>query len=405
MPPWIDLKMARFVLTGELLLLPVIAMFAPLGLATMAWAGGALLLCDAQVRQRLAAMGLPPLFRPLAILAGLGSVSALWSLEPLHSLSVCARLFLLLLVLLLHLAAAQSLEDKHRQRLMALVALGGLVHLVLAALAGGANSPLGWLMHEIAPKNMDDDKVRFNRGIACLAVMGGPYLLAWLRWKGVKAAGIFLAVLLVALAQALSMAAPMADVLGLVAGLLTFRIGRLGVWTVYGSFMLLLLILPALLWIVYGTAWMQDLLVQYMSWNIKHRLIIWQFSLERYLEHPLLGWGLDASRYLPGGNQTIPNVDGAEFMPLHPHNGYVQVWLELGVAGALCLALWLGALARHQIARLPQDTYWTVTAAATAVAYLTQGLFSYGIWQNWWIAVALFAAAFLSLSALRTTEP
>ena len=36
-----------------------------------------------------------------------------------------------------------------------------------------------------------------------------------------------------------------------------------------------------------------------------HRLEIWHFAGQRIAERPLLGWGLDASRAIPGGNALI----------------------------------------------------------------------------------------------------
>ena len=70
-----------------------------------------------------------------------------------------------------------------------------------------------------------------------------------------------------------------------------------------------------------------------------HRLYIWDFAAERIAERPILGWGLDGSRRLPGGDapviirrcdaalQPVGNVrvDGT-VMPLHPHNAILQVW-------------------------------------------------------------------------------
>ena len=68
-----------------------------------------------------------------------------------------------------------------------------------------------------------------------------------------------------------------------------------------------------------------------------HRLLIWSFVGERIAERPLLGWGLDASRAIPGGKEEIR--PGLTRLPLHPHNAALQVWLELGMPGALLAAL------------------------------------------------------------------
>ena len=78
-----------------------------------------------------------------------------------------------------------------------------------------------------------------------------------------------------------------------------------------------------------------------------HRLLIWSFAGDRIAERPLIGWGLDASRAIPGGDDPIR--PGESWMPLHPHNAALQLWLELGVPGAVLFAL-LAALALARLA-------------------------------------------------------
>ena len=86
-----------------------------------------------------------------------------------------------------------------------------------------------------------------------------------------------------------------------------------------------------------------------------HRLLIWDFVILRIAERPLLGWGMEASRSLPGHATTPPGGPGplrpgwrrdarlagrrAELLPLHPHNGALQLRLELGWPGVLLAAL------------------------------------------------------------------
>jgi O-antigen ligase len=113
-----------------------------------------------------------------------------------------------------------------------------------------------------------------------------------------------------------------------------------------------------------------------------HRLLIWSFAGDRIAERPLTGWGLDASRAIPGGDDPIR--PGEPWMPLHPHNAALQVWLELGAPGAVLFALLValvwGALARAE---------WPPLFAAAAGGSLTiafVGCFgTYGIWQEWWL--------------------
>jgi len=141
-----------------------------------------------------------------------------------------------------------------------------------------------------------------------------------------------------------------------------------------------------------------------------HRLVIWDFAAARIAEKPLAGWGLEASRAMPGGRAqpdaatldrlninapaqraflVLPHV---EVMPLHPHNGALQLWLELGGIGALigaALMLALGVAASRSAAP-------AVGAGMLASAAVT-GMLSFGLWQAWWVASLLLAMIALAL--------
>ena len=55
-----------------------------------------------------------------------------------------------------------------------------------------------------------------------------------------------------------------------------------------------------------------------------HRLYIWEFTSDKILEKPILGWGLDASRSIPGaGLEVLPS---GPVLSLHPHNAALQLW-------------------------------------------------------------------------------
>jgi O-antigen ligase len=118
-----------------------------------------------------------------------------------------------------------------------------------------------------------------------------------------------------------------------------------------------------------------------------HRLLIWSFAGDRIAERPLTGWGLDASRAIPGGSDPIR--PGEAWMPLHPHNAALQIWLELGIPGAVLFALFAalvwGALARVEWPRL----FAGAAGAGLAIAFV--GCFgTYGIWQEWWLGTMAF---------------
>lgn len=112
-----------------------------------------------------------------------------------------------------------------------------------------------------------------------------------------------------------------------------------------------------------------------LSWAM--RTGYWNRAVDWTAEHPLRGWGLDASRAFSPGIQ------------LHPHNGPLQVWLELGAVGALiAAAFWW--LALSGMAR-PKANVPAAAAVATAAVYLLFGGVNFGLWQEWWLALGALA--------------
>ena len=119
-----------------------------------------------------------------------------------------------------------------------------------------------------------------------------------------------------------------------------------------------------------------------------HRLMIWSFAGERIAERPLAGWGLDAARGIPGGRDPIR--PGETWLPLHPHNAPLQVWLELGVPGAVLFAL-LVALPWYGLATVPWPRIFGAAAGTSLAIALTASFVTYGIWQEWWLATLWFS--------------
>jgi O-antigen ligase len=114
-----------------------------------------------------------------------------------------------------------------------------------------------------------------------------------------------------------------------------------------------------------------------LSWSM--RMSYWRHAVGWIADHPLQGWGLDASRiFAPGIN-------------LHPHDSALQLWLELGLPGALFAALFW-ALVLTRLAREKADLS-VAACLGSAVVYLTFGAISFGIWQEWWLALGALAAA------------
>lgn len=150
-----------------------------------------------------------------------------------------------------------------------------------------------------------------------------------------------------------------------------------------------------------------------------HRVLIWDFTAARIAERPLLGWGIDASRSLPGANENFDDATLARFgltsptervafgehaarLPLHPHNAALHVWLETGLVGAMLAAGLAAALALALVG------HPSVTAAGLGVLIsgIVTGMLSFGVWQPWWVASLMLAAvAVVALGRLHGPPP
>ena len=142
--------------------------------------------------------------------------------------------------------------------------------------------------------------------------------------------------------------------------------------------------------------------------DMVHRLFIWEFTAKRIAEHPLRGWGMNASRVIPDGKERVVvpfrqlgkiyyQWDLGPVMPLHPHNLALQLWLELGLPGALSLcALVVVLLLRLTRPGLVRD------ASALACGQFATGFVmssvSYGAWQSWWLATLWLGASFTAIA-------
>ena len=139
--------------------------------------------------------------------------------------------------------------------------------------------------------------------------------------------------------------------------------------------------------------------------SVYHRAQIWSFTAEKIAERPLLGWGLESARRIPERGQTFdinrdlgydpPRFDQTlYYLPLHPHNAALEVWLELGFIGAVIFAS-LCFLLVYRISRAG----WTPTYQAAALACFASSyviaMFSFGLWQSRWLPMLVVAAALL----------
>jgi len=124
------------------------------------------------------------------------------------------------------------------------------------------------------------------------------------------------------------------------------------------------------------------------------RTDIWQFSWDKFQDHPVFGIGVQAFRYLDFTGVKLSST-------LHPHNITVEILLETGFVGLLSLTVFsILALyktiwqAHRHIMTDPNNLRVIIMATGVSLfSYFTAGQFLTSFFHGWWLVVptTLFA--------------
>lgn len=395
------------------LLAPPVALFAPLGLTVVGLLVALGLVATGWKReyQRILSR---PLIGFVILIAAWGFISALWALDPPETLSATARLLVIALAGIGMLTVLGNGHPSCRWVWFALsFSLGIAALFLLWDYVGHRRPATTWFYHLRGFQGEPGgQKSYFSRFASLLLLLMWPLALATARRWGRVWGGVVLLCAAAILAVGDSMAARIGVLLGMMAMAVVWWRPTLALATLRWSILAVILALPtAMHFVPSPQKTMQEWILLPLSAH--HRLTIWSFAAERIAEKPWFGWGLNASRSIPGGDQEIivtrdlgpdhPQQFLIEAMlPLHPHNAILQWWLELGAIGTMLMAAFIWWCLR----RIENMTDRGARAifAATFVAGLLSSAVSYGFWQNWW-QLTLWIAAGFCLSASRTASP
>lgn len=308
-----------------------------------------------------------------------GAFSALWSVDPGRSLLIAARLAALSAIGLSLIAATDRLRAPERLNLLLLT---GLALGVVAAAAdlvtrGAVGAPFTDRVYQAAALN------RASVSFTITLLPAAAVLLC----RGQKLLGLAIGAMTSTVIGALAGTAAKAALLAaLPAGLFLYLSRTRFARTAAVVSVLIILTAPLTFAKLAQLPWLPHSADAVKS-SGGHRLFIWSFAGDRIAERPLIGWGLDASRAIPGGSDAIR--PGQTWLPLHPHNAPLQLWLELGVPGAIIFAL-LVALAWLVLAEIAWPRLFAAAAGASLMAALVASFISYGIWEEWWLSALWF---------------
>ena len=375
---------------GAAVLVPIIGWLSPLGFAPLLALMG--LLC-------LPAMRIADEDRPLLIVL-LGAlvwaaVTTMWS--PSHPQradhSVILQVALGLPLFWSAVCGARRADPRLNNLALKVLAWGLAAYGVLLLADTVTNAHFYQYLHEryLAPIRIDLAQTNVAHSSFVLAVLwpavlvGGMQRMWQLALLGVAIVGTVLA------AHAFGADAPvLAFPLSAMAMLLVWLQPKIGPRVIAGGAAALSFLMPGVIWLVRasGDYGVLEHDVQ-LSWSA--RMSYWSHTIDWISQQPVLGWGLDASRAMG------PGID------LHPHNGALQVWLELGLVGAVTAAAFWGlSLIRLQ---REEPNLEMAGIAGSAATFILFAWVNYGLWQQWWLALGAFIPVLAAMLSNRTVIP
>lgn len=403
----------RILSMAAFLALPL-SLFASKGMALLfGLAGLSCLIANLMHRkERLIIPGWSKLFAAsLSIYAG---ISSIWSMTPGVSFRQAMVLGLVLFIGLLLVSTARRLEGASKHIFETGLIAGGVLGLAIVGIAVFFHGPLYSLILKVIGHPPEDAAFllrTLNHGAAIAAIFMLPWVLVIRRRYGTVWAviSLFIGGGLLAFCEADSN--KVALMCGLMAAFVVFLGGKTAL---KGFFILFIIGVLSAPWII---TQLPDPLqpinrAAELPQSAQHRLLIWHTATGLILKRPLLGSGFDTARAFYGANQKVVSHFGGdktnpkwsnlfEPIPLHPHNGILQVWLELGLVGALLFAGSLFLLMQRFCTI--NDRFERSMVFGSFVAGLTIFLVSYGAWQGWWLGsiwlMVTFAVASLADTA------
>ena len=370
-------------------LIPLLTVYIPLSLAVMLPVGVASAIVCRVATGR-------PRFRPdpmsAVLLAGfviLAACSVAWSYSADVTLDKLPRTAAIAVLGILFVAALNGLDDRARKTVICCFVSGvaaALFFVVIERFTGGV-----FIRASLAETSPNGFLNQFNRPLSILSIFIWPATikLAQIRCRYGVAAVVATFVMLLAFQTGAAIAAVALGALACACVYIAPRIATLAIGSVIAASIILA---PTIQGALPPPKQIFETLD--LPRSAYHRLLIWQFAAARIEERPILGWGFNGSREIPGGKDNLDASEAA--LPLHPHNAAMQWRLELGILGAL-FGAGLFVTATESARRRAKGRIEQAGAVAAVTSAFTIAMLSFGIWQSWWMSGLYLVAGFTAL--------
>lgn len=134
------------------------------------------------------------------------------------------------------------------------------------------------------------------------------------------------------------------------------------------------------------------------SASMPHRLEVWNFVAEKIQEKPWIGHGVECVRSMKSA-EIMPHIQSDTI--LHPHNAFLQVWVEMGFLGAFLTGALLLFVLRRIDRSSPDHEPFYYAVFISSLSLLSTG---YGLWQSWQMGLLLGISA-LAIICARILPP
>lgn len=149
--------------------------------------------------------------------------------------------------------------------------------------------------------------------------------------------------------------------------------------------------------------------MRFIPTSHQHRIFMWEELTRQIFDKPIFGHGFDFSAFIkspkllcnhyitevlqtrfkditplityPGGGKLC---DGHLLIGIHPHNGFLQIWLELGAAGIILFSIFMILFYRSILHNRLAVAMFSFYAVIFSI--------SFNIWQNWIISTLWLGA-------------
>ena len=135
-----------------------------------------------------------------------------------------------------------------------------------------------------------------------------------------------------------------------------------------------------------------------------HRQFIWGFSLSKFIEKPFFGFGPDTSNFIEEGQKQIGSkfTGTMNFIPSHPHNFFIELLLETGLAGTLSFLIFIIILNYKIIKRV--NSYQKNFLIFFNGYFWGASLVNFSYWQAWWQCSYFLILSFITAHIFHTSS-